>query len=147
MVGAELNQKIYEFCMDLLGPEILYHNCAMHGANALRVTVARPGQRRYLLAGPTPLSGTSEVMRNILGERVLGLPGDLPYRCRHAMEGGYRVAEELDSTFAFHRAAGTSGLLSAGPSAGPTSANKAARRVMETDVRYDPQVWRRLGSS
>ncbi len=78
MVGAELNQKIYEFCMDLLGPEgILYHSYAMHGANEGE-DWRGPIQQRYLRSRANTIEGgTSEVMRNILGERVLGLPGDL----------------------------------------------------------------------
>jgi len=79
MVGAELNQKIYEFCMDLLGPEgILYHSYAMYGQNAGTGDWRGPVQQRYLRSRANTIEGgTSEVMRNILGERVLGLPGDL----------------------------------------------------------------------
>ena len=78
MVGAELNQKIYQFCMDLLGPEgILYHGYAMHGSHR-DGDWRGPIQQRYLRSRANTIEGgTSEVMRNILGERVLGLPGDL----------------------------------------------------------------------
>jgi alkylation response protein AidB-like acyl-CoA dehydrogenase len=78
LVGAELNQRIYEFCMDLLGPEgILYHGYAMHGAHR-DGDWRGPIQQRYLRSRANTIEGgTSEVMRNILGERVLGLPGDL----------------------------------------------------------------------
>ena len=78
MVGAELNQRIYEFCMDLLGPEgILYHSYAMHGTGR-DGDWRGPIQQRYLRSRANTIEGgTSEVMRNILGERVLGLPGDL----------------------------------------------------------------------
>ena len=79
MVGAELNQQIYQFCMDLLGPEgILYHSYAMWGVNAGTGDWRGPIQQRYLRSRANTIEGgTSEVMRNILGERVLGLPGDL----------------------------------------------------------------------
>ena len=79
MVGAELNQKIYEFCMDLLGPEgLLYHSYSMYGQNAGTGDWRGPVQQRYLRSRANTIEGgTSEVMRNILGERVLGLPGDL----------------------------------------------------------------------
>jgi len=79
MVGAELNQQIYQFCMDLLGPEgILYHSYDMYGANAGTGDWRGPIQQRYLRSRANTIEGgTSEVMRNILGERVLGLPGDL----------------------------------------------------------------------
>jgi alkylation response protein AidB-like acyl-CoA dehydrogenase len=78
LVGAELNQRIYEFCMDLLGPEgLLYHGYAMTGAHR-EGDWRGPIQQRYLRSRANTIEGgTSEVMRNILGERVLGLPGDL----------------------------------------------------------------------
>ena len=78
VVGAELNQHVYEFCMDLLGTEgILYHSYAMHGANS-GGDWRGPIQQRFLRSRANTIEGgTSEVLRNILGERVLGLPGDL----------------------------------------------------------------------
>jgi alkylation response protein AidB-like acyl-CoA dehydrogenase len=78
MVGAELNQRIYEWCMDLLGAEgLLYHGYAMSGAHR-DGDWRGPIQQRYLRSRANTIEGgTSEVMRNILGERVLGLPGDL----------------------------------------------------------------------
>jgi len=78
MVGAELNQHIYEWCMDFLGPEgILYHGYAMTGAHR-DGDWRGPIQQRFLRSRANTIEGgTSEVMRNILGERVLGLPGDL----------------------------------------------------------------------
>ena len=78
MVGAELNQRIYEWCMDLLGGEgLLYHGYAMSGAHR-DGDWRGPIQQRYLRSRANTIEGgTSEVMRNILGERVLGLPGDL----------------------------------------------------------------------
>ena len=78
LVGAELNQRIYEFCMDLLGPEgVLYHTYAMRGRDR-DGDWRGPIQQRYLRSRANTIEGgTSEVLRNILGERVLGLPGDL----------------------------------------------------------------------
>jgi len=75
MVGAELNQQIYEWCMDFLGPEgILYHTYNPDEDADWR----GPIQQRFLRSRANTIEGgTSEVMRNILGERVLGLPGDL----------------------------------------------------------------------
>jgi alkylation response protein AidB-like acyl-CoA dehydrogenase len=78
LVGAELNQQVYEFCMDLLGPEgILYHDYTMRDVE--RTDDWRgPLQQRFLRSRANTIEGgTSEVLRNILGERVLGLPGDL----------------------------------------------------------------------
>ena len=75
MVGAELNQQMYEWCMDFLGPEgILYHTYNP----AEDADWRGPIQQRFLRSRANTIEGgTSEVMRNILGERVLGLPGDM----------------------------------------------------------------------
>ncbi|MGE2732007.1 acyl-CoA dehydrogenase family protein [Mycolicibacterium vaccae] len=77
LVGAELNQHIYEFCMDLLGPEgILYDGYGMGDGDP--EDYRGPIQQRFLRSRANTIEGgTSEVMRNILAERVLGLPGDL----------------------------------------------------------------------
>jgi alkylation response protein AidB-like acyl-CoA dehydrogenase len=77
LVGAELNQHIYEFCMDLLGPEgILYDGYGMQTGDT--DDYRGPIQQRFLRSRANTIEGgTSEVMRNILAERVLGLPGDL----------------------------------------------------------------------
>lgn len=81
LVGAELNQHIYQWCMDLLGPEgILYHG---YGSGDREDDESAkdwrgPLQQRFLRSKANTIEGgTSEVMRNILGERILGLPGDL----------------------------------------------------------------------
>ncbi|MCH9708120.1 MAG: acyl-CoA dehydrogenase, partial [Actinomycetia bacterium] len=79
LVGAELNQHIYEFCMDLLGPEgILYDGYATPEGEASGEDWRGSVQQRFLRSRANTIEGgTSEVMRNILAERVLGLPGDL----------------------------------------------------------------------
>jgi alkylation response protein AidB-like acyl-CoA dehydrogenase len=78
LVGAELNQQIYQFCMDFLGPEgILYHGYDS-GSRIGDKDWQGPIQQRFLRSRANTIEGgTSEVMRNILGERILGLPGDL----------------------------------------------------------------------
>jgi alkylation response protein AidB-like acyl-CoA dehydrogenase len=78
LVGAELNQHIYQFCMDFLGPEgVLYHSYALRD-DGDAADWRGPVQQRFLRSRANTIEGgTSEVMRNILGERVLGLPGDL----------------------------------------------------------------------
>jgi alkylation response protein AidB-like acyl-CoA dehydrogenase len=75
--GAELNQRIYEFCMDLLGPEgILYGDYTMRRTGP--DDDQGPVQQRFLRSRANTIEGgTSEVLRNIIGERILGLPGDL----------------------------------------------------------------------
>ena len=74
---AELNKRVYDFCMNLLGADgMLYSTYEMArpeiamGADGLQKAFLR--SRANSIEG-----GTSEVMRNILGERVLGLPGDV----------------------------------------------------------------------
>ncbi len=74
---AELNQRIYDLCVDLLGPQgMLYDSYEMRrpeGAGG-----SGPVQRLFIRSRANSIEGgTSEVMRNILGERVLGLPGDI----------------------------------------------------------------------
>lgn len=79
LVGAELNQDVYEFCMDLLGPEaLLYDDYTLRRADRIGHDSGATLQQRFLRSRANTIEGgTSEVMRNILGERVLGLPGDM----------------------------------------------------------------------
>jgi alkylation response protein AidB-like acyl-CoA dehydrogenase len=75
---AELNKAIYELCVDLSGPDGLLIDgyeetapdfAAVHGGADVR--------KAYLRSLANSIEGgTSEVLRNILGERVLGLPGE-----------------------------------------------------------------------
>ncbi|MEM8904402.1 MAG: acyl-CoA dehydrogenase family protein [Actinomycetota bacterium] len=74
---AESNKDIYEFVMELLGAEgMLYGEYDMdRSAHAMSSNTL---QQAFLRARANSIEGgTSEVMRNILGERVLGLPGDI----------------------------------------------------------------------
>jgi len=73
LVNAELNQELYAFCTDLLGPEgTLYDTYEPGGTER-----DRPLQRAFLRSRANTIEGgTSEVLRNVLAERVLGLPGD-----------------------------------------------------------------------
>ncbi|WP_197382597.1 acyl-CoA dehydrogenase family protein [Mycolicibacterium mengxianglii] len=78
LVGAELNQHIYQWCMDFLGAEgVLYHTYELQDEGD-GADWRGPVQQRFLRSRANTIEGgTSDVMRNILGERVLGLPGDL----------------------------------------------------------------------
>ena len=75
---AELNQRIYELCVDLMGMDgTLYEsNYEMRRPDRAALT---DGDPRFLFLRARANSiegGTSEIMRNILCERVLGLPGE-----------------------------------------------------------------------
>jgi alkylation response protein AidB-like acyl-CoA dehydrogenase len=74
---AEANKAIYAFCLDLLGAEgTLYSSYAMTRPEHAMFTDSV--QKSFLRARANSIEGgTSEIMRNILGERVLGLPGDI----------------------------------------------------------------------
>ncbi|MFE0923142.1 acyl-CoA dehydrogenase family protein [Streptomyces nigra] len=85
---AELNKTGYELCLDLIGDEALLYETyepdelTTHaGADA-----PRDPRRLFLRSRANSIEGgTTEIMRNILAERVLGLPAeprvdkDLPY--------------------------------------------------------------------
>jgi alkylation response protein AidB-like acyl-CoA dehydrogenase len=75
---AELNKKIYDLCVDLLGAEgTLYDSYEMRRPEDAGGWRGTP-QRLFLRSRANSIEGgTSEIMRNILGERVLGLPGDV----------------------------------------------------------------------
>ena len=76
MAGAEHNKRVYEFCMDLLGPQaLLYDDYASGGEGSGLASISRVAFLRS--RANTIEGGTAEIMHNILGERVLGLPGDV----------------------------------------------------------------------
>jgi alkylation response protein AidB-like acyl-CoA dehydrogenase len=74
---AEANKAIYEFCLELMGPRgMLYGSYAMTRPD--HAMFSDSTQKSFLRARANSIEGgTSEIMRNILGERVLGLPGDI----------------------------------------------------------------------
>src|SRR5262245_35356867 len=77
LASADLNKDVYELCVDLMGATgMLYGSYAM-----VRPETAMESdtlQKAFLRSRANSIEGgTSEVMRNILGERVLGLPGDV----------------------------------------------------------------------
>jgi len=79
LISAELNKAIYSFCVRLLGaagtigydytfrrPETLSTDGAVHGP-----------RHAFLRTRANSIEGgTSEIMHNILGEQMLGLPGE-----------------------------------------------------------------------
>ena len=78
LANAELNQAIGELCVDLMGAEgMLYDTYEVSRDRAPTARSVDPRASFLRSRANTIEGGTSEVMRNILGERVLGLPGDV----------------------------------------------------------------------
>jgi len=80
LAQAELNKRIWECAMDVMGADSLIYEPGY--ARRRPTSRAREGRNsltkyQFLRARANSIEGgTSEVMRNILGERVLGLPGE-----------------------------------------------------------------------
>jgi alkylation response protein AidB-like acyl-CoA dehydrogenase len=85
---AELNKAIYELCVDLRGLDgMLINDYTESRPDRSSGAGGADVRRAFLRSLANSIEGgTSEVMRNILGERVLGLPGeprtdrDLPWK-------------------------------------------------------------------
>lgn len=85
---ADLNQRIYEFCIGLMGAEgMLYPSTFEMVIPTESAGGRRDTQKNFLRSRANSIEGgTSEIMKNILGERVLGLAGeprvdkDLPWK-------------------------------------------------------------------
>jgi alkylation response protein AidB-like acyl-CoA dehydrogenase len=74
---ATLNQQISALELDLLGGEALRHDDWSMRRDAAVDFVGRSPTYRYLRAkGNSIEGGTSEILRNIIAERVLGLPSE-----------------------------------------------------------------------
>jgi alkylation response protein AidB-like acyl-CoA dehydrogenase len=80
LMFAEVNKRVYELCIDLLGADgQVGYDYTMRRSEGLGL-VGPPGSARKLFIRSRANSiegGTSEIQRNILGERILGLPGDV----------------------------------------------------------------------
>jgi alkylation response protein AidB-like acyl-CoA dehydrogenase len=75
---AEENKRIYELCVDLMGAEGMLYGSDYPKIRPGHVAIGTTDMHKaFLRARANSIEGgTSEVMRNILGERVLGLPGE-----------------------------------------------------------------------
>jgi alkylation response protein AidB-like acyl-CoA dehydrogenase len=79
LASAELNQRIWNTAMDLLGPDGFVHEPGYPLSRSSDGSPAATSISKSFLRSQanTIEGGTSDIMRNILGERVLGLPGDV----------------------------------------------------------------------
>ena len=77
MAFAELNKDVFEEAVDLLGPAgMLYGEYTMARPDKA-MDLSTPQKAFLRMRANSIEGGTTEVMKNILGERVLGLPGDV----------------------------------------------------------------------
>ena len=83
---AQLNKKVTALGVDLMGADGM-----LHGSYDIReIHAGEAGEadapvRAFLRARANTIEGgTSEILRNILGERVLGLPADIRVLQEHA---------------------------------------------------------------
>jgi alkylation response protein AidB-like acyl-CoA dehydrogenase len=73
---AELNQRITSFTLDLMGAEGMQYGSYEKVRPTHAMSFEDPQKAFLRTRGNSIEGGTSEIMRNILGERVLGLPGE-----------------------------------------------------------------------
>jgi len=76
---SEFNKRLYNFCIDLLGmPGQVGYDYTFRRPDDLDVAGTQKGlQYAFLRVRANSIEGgTSEILRNILGEQVLGLPGE-----------------------------------------------------------------------
>jgi alkylation response protein AidB-like acyl-CoA dehydrogenase len=75
LVFARLNQDISELEVELAGPDgLLYDDWTMRRPQGANFFGRNPGYRFLRAKGNSIEGGTSEILRNIIAERVLGLP-------------------------------------------------------------------------
>jgi alkylation response protein AidB-like acyl-CoA dehydrogenase len=80
LMFAEVNKKIFDLCVDLLGADgLVGYDYTMRRSEVLGLVGPAGTSRKFFLRSRANSieGGTSEIQRNILGERILGLPGDV----------------------------------------------------------------------
>ena len=76
---AEFNKELYSFCIDLMGADgmVGYDYTFRRPTDIDATGTSRGRQYAFLRVRANSIEGgTSEILRNILGEQVLGLPGE-----------------------------------------------------------------------
>ncbi|MGD9703086.1 MAG: acyl-CoA dehydrogenase family protein [Acidimicrobiia bacterium] len=77
MASADLNKDIYAKVVDVMGAEGMLYGSYSRTRPETAMAFENP-QKAFLRSRANSIEGgTTEVMKNILGERVLGLPGDV----------------------------------------------------------------------
>ncbi len=77
VVYAELNKDITSFTMNVVGPEAMLYDNYELGRPDTAMNLTSP-QMAFLRRRANSIEGgSSEVLKNTIGERVLGLPGDV----------------------------------------------------------------------
>jgi alkylation response protein AidB-like acyl-CoA dehydrogenase len=77
LMMAESNKRVTEVGLDLLGSDgMIYGSYVIDAPDEADLTIAEP-RKAFLRARANSLEGgTSEILRNVIGERVLGLPSE-----------------------------------------------------------------------
>ena len=77
MAMAGLNQRLMSFVMDLMGPEAMLYPAGYPMDRPTTAMDLSNPQKAFLRVQANSIEGgTTNIMKNILGERVLGLPGE-----------------------------------------------------------------------
>jgi alkylation response protein AidB-like acyl-CoA dehydrogenase len=75
---ALLNQRMMDFTMNLMGPEAMLYPAGYPMSRPTTAMDLSSPQKAFLRVQANSIEGgTTLIMKNILGERVLGLPGDI----------------------------------------------------------------------
>ena len=78
LLSAEMNLRIFELATELLGADAMLHERGYPMTRSDHAMADNEIGAMFLRSRANTIEGgTSEIMRNILGERVLGLPGDV----------------------------------------------------------------------